>query len=244
MSAAQNQSGRPVTPVLIKTAVDPDWLENEPVFYLLGRDGLYLCRNHEFFRSCVRAPRGPSDLEEQTTFLVPHFPTIPQPLFEQAVGFFERVANLHSAEAAVLLVWDRATGRVRLVVPEQTATVSQGWNGTQYPIGLHYVPPTNLPANWTPFGDIHSHVEYSAYASATDKTDETHAAGLHIVVGRISQEPPDIHVEAVVDGTRFELDPSRVIEDYHCRRTNLPWKWIDRVRVEEIAPGWWSGRAS
>jgi hypothetical protein len=131
---------------------------------------------------------------------------------------------------------------VRLVVPKQTATISPGYNGTPYPIGLHYAPPTDLPVDWVPFGDIHSHVEYSAYASATDKADETHAAGLHVVVGRISQEPPDIHVEAVVDGTRFELDASRVIEDYRCRRTNVPRKWIDRVSVEEITPGWWSGR--
>jgi hypothetical protein len=87
-------------------------------------------------------------------------------------------------------------------------------------------------------------VDYSAYASTTDKADETHAAGLHVVVGRISEEPPDIHVEAVVDGTRFELDASRVIEGYCCRRTDVPVKWIDRVNVKEILPGWWSGRAS
>jgi hypothetical protein len=244
MSAAEERAGRPVTPVLIKTTADPAWQKNERIFYILGRNGLYLCRNHEFFRSCVPAPRGPSELEEQTTFLVPHFPTIPQALFEQAVGFFDRVRNLHNAEAAVLLVWDRTATRVRLVVPKQTATVSQVWNGTRYPIGLHYVPPTDLPAGWVPFGDIHSHVDYSAYASATDKADETHAAGLHVVVGRISHEPPDIHVEAVVDGTRFELDASLVIEHYRCRRTNVPWEWIERVSVEEIAPGWWSGRAS
>ena len=244
MSVAGNGSDRPVTPVLIKTETDPPWPKEERIFYILGRNGLHLCRNHEFFRSCVPAPRGPSDLEEQTSFLVPEFPMIPRALFERAVGFFERMADLQSAEAAVLLVWDRAAGRVRLVVPEQTATISQGWNGTRYPIGLHYIPPADLPTNWIPFGDIHSHVDYSAYASATDKADETHAAGLHVVVGRISQEPPDIHVEAVVDGTRFELEASQVIESYYCRRTDVPVKWVDRVNVKEILPGWWSGRAS
>jgi hypothetical protein len=244
MSAAGNGSDRPVTPVLIKTAENLPWPDDERIFYILGRNGLYLCRNHEFFRSCVPARRGPSELEEQTSLLVPRFPTIPRALFEQAVGFFERVADLHGAEAAVLLVWDRTARRVRLVVPEQTAKMSRGWNENRYPIGLHYVPPTDLPTDWVPFGDIHSHVDYSAYASSTDVADETHAAGLHVVVGRIFREPPEIHVEAVVDGTRFALEASRVIEDYRSRRMDVPGRWIDRVHVETVASYWWSGRAS
>jgi hypothetical protein len=244
MSAAERRANLPVTPISIKTTADAPWLENEGTFYILARNGLYLCRNHEFFRSCVPAPRGPSELEEQHTFMVPRFPTIPRALFEQAVGFFERVADLYDAEAAVLLAWDRTAGRVRLVVPKQTATVSRVWNGIRYPIGVHYVPPSDLPPNWVPFGDIHSHVDYSAYASSIDKADEIHAAGLHVVVGRISQEPPAIHVEAVVDGTRFKLDAPLVIEGYSARRTNVPRKWIERVSVEEAAPGWKSGSAS
>jgi hypothetical protein len=236
MSAAGNGSDRPVTPVLIKTAADLPWPEDQRTFYILGRDGLYLCRNHEFFRSCVPARGGPSELEEQATFLAPRFPMIPRVLFERAVGFFDRVAELHSAEAAVLLVWDRSAKRVRLTVPEQTATVSSGWSGSRYPIGVHYVPPADLPADWVPFGDIHSHVNYSAYASSTDVADEVHTAGLHIVVGGILREPPDIHVEAVVDGARFALDASQVIEDYRRRRMNVPGEWIERVLIKET--GW------
>jgi hypothetical protein len=244
MSGAGNGSDRPVTPVLIKTAADLAWPEDQRTFYILGRDGLYLCRNHEFFRSCVPARRGPSELEEQATFLAPRFPMIPRVLFERAVGFFDRVAELHSAEAAVMLVWDRSAGRVRLTVPEQTATVSSGWNGNRYPIGVHYVPPADLPAEWVPFGDIHSHVNYSAYASSTDVADEVHTAGLHIVVGGILREPPDIHVEAVVDGNRFALDASQVIEDYRRRRMNVPEEWIERVQIKETGWGYRSWSAS
>jgi hypothetical protein len=230
--------------VLIKTAADLPWPEDQRTFYIIGRDGLYLCRNHEFFRSCVPARCGPSELEEQATFLAPRFPMIPRVLFERAVGFFDRVAERYTAEAAVLLVWDRSAKRVRLAVPEQTATVSSGWNGTRYPIGLHYVPPADLPADWVPFGDIHSHVNYSAYASSTDVADEVHTAGLHVVVGCIRREPPDIHVEAVVDGNRFALDAPQVIEDYRRRRMNVPEEWIERVQIEETRWGYRSWSAS
>jgi hypothetical protein len=239
-----NGSGGPVTPVFVKTSADLPWPEDERIFYILARNGVFLCRNHEFFRSCVPARRGPSELEEQAVLLIPRFPIIPRELFERAVGFFEQVADLYDAEAAVQLIWDRTAKCVRLVVPEQTATVSRGWNGNRYPIGVHYVPPADLPPDWVPFGDIHSHVDYSAYASGTDVADETHAAGLHVVVGRISQEPPQIHVEAVVDGTRFALESSHVIEDYVGRRLDVPRAWIDRVKVEETASYYWSGCAS
>jgi hypothetical protein len=231
------------TSVLLKTSSSLAWPEQEDVFYLLSCDGLFRCRNHEFFRSCVRAETGPSDLGEQRPFLAPRFPMIPQALIEEAVGFFDRVAEQHGSEATVVLAYDREDQSVHLVVPVQTATVSYGWSGYVSPIGVHYVPPTDLPASWVPYGDIHSHVDYAAYSSTTDVEDETHAAGLHVVIGRIREEPPEIHVEAVVDGTRFTLESSRVIEGYEKRRHDTPDEWLDRVKVASVAPVYSTGSA-
>ena len=242
MSVSSDRGSARAAPVLLKTDPELPWPEDERLFYVLGRDGLYICRNHQFFRSCVRARSGPSELENQASFLKPAFPLIPRTLFEQVVGFFDRIGDLHNAEASVLLAWDSEQQRVRIVVPEQTATVSRSWDGSQYPIGLHYTPPS-FPTGWIPFGDIHSHVRLPAYASQTDKDDETHSAGLHIVVGRIHKEPPDIHAEGVVDGTRFVLSASQVIEDYRARSRDIPKRWIERVEVEQDTK-WWSSSAT
>jgi hypothetical protein len=87
-------------------------------------------------------------------------------------------------------------------------------------------------------------VNYSAYASSTDVKDEVHTAGLHVVVGRIWDEPPDIHIEAVVDGNRFALDASQVIEGYRRLRMNVPGEWIERVQVKESGWGYSSWSAS
>lgn len=232
MSKLQQEPIWPETPVLVKRSAEMAWPVDERMFYILARDGLYICRNHDFFRSCVPARRGPSDLEEQARFLVPNFPMIPREIFERVVGFFDLIAELQGSEAAVLLVWDRSAECVRLVVPEQTATMSRAWDGHRSPIGVHYLPPADLPVDWVPFGDVHSHVDYPAYASTTDVSDETHTAGLHIVVGRIHSEPPDLHIEAVVDGTRFALEPSQVIQSYQTRRRDVPQEWLDRVQVQ------------
>jgi proteasome lid subunit RPN8/RPN11 len=227
-----------VAPVLLKIEEELDWPEGVPIFYILGRDGLYLCRNHEFFQSCVKTDRGPSGLEEQLSFLRPHFPQIPQDLFEQTVGFFARVAERHGSEAAVLLLWDRKNEQVRIVVPPQKATVYRAYDGYRSPIGVHYDVPQDLPADWIPFGDIHSHVNFAAYSSATDIADETHAAGLHVVVGRIDREPPEIHVEAVVDRRRFTMTVDGAIEDYEKRELDVPEEWIGRVEIEEEVSAW------
>jgi PRTRC genetic system protein A len=231
-SHSTRSHGPLLTPVLLKAGDEVPWPAGERLFYVLARDGLYRCRDAEFFRSCVVAKTGPSELAEHQPFFEPRFPRIPRALIEQAVGFFARIAELHGSEAAAFLVWDRGEARVRLVVPHQVATVSESSTGYRYPIGVHYDPPTDLPDAWVIFGDIHSHVNHAAYASHTDVHDETHSAGLHIVVGRIQSEPPDLHLEAVVDGERFTLAAEQVIAGYQRRRMDVPEHWIERVEVE------------
>ena len=228
--------GTLLTPILVKSDQEMAWPERERLFYLLTRDGLYRCRQNEFFRSCVKADSGPSELEVQKPFFEPRFPKIPAALIEQAVGFFTKIADLHGSEAAALFVWDRSEDQVHLIIPNQTATMSGAGSGYRYPIGVHYDSPGELPGDWVVFGDIHSHVDYAAYASHTDVKDELHSAGLHIVVGRIRREPPELHVEAVVDGERFVLAPDDVFSGYANRRMTFPEQWIERVEIEEYKP--------
>jgi proteasome lid subunit RPN8/RPN11 len=228
-----------VTPILIKDDPEVEWPESASVFYMMTRDGLYICRNHEFFRSCAPARDWPQGLERQSAFLVPRYPQLTRRQIELVVGFFGVVGEAHGAEAAVLLAWNRETHEIELVVPEQVAVVDQSWSGRCYPLSLRYTPPTDLPPGTFIFGDVHSHVDLPAYSSGTDVEDEEFQAGLHIVVGRIHQEPPDVHVEAVVDGERFMLDPRRVIVDYRQRALDVPRAWIDRVRVDERSWGGW-----
>ena len=37
--------------VFAKTLSDQPWPDDERLFYLVAREGLFICRNHEFFRS-------------------------------------------------------------------------------------------------------------------------------------------------------------------------------------------------
>jgi hypothetical protein len=220
------------TPIYLKTSPHMPWPEDEKAFYLLSRDGLFFCRNHPFYKSCVEARGWPRELAPQDEVLELRYPKIGRRLLEVMVGFFDKVADLHGAEAALLLAWNPSECQIEVIAPEQVATVGETSRGLIYPIGVKYEIPESLAADWTIIGDIHSHVYEDAYASWTDKEDETHRAGLHIVVGRLQNEPPELHIEAVVDGTRFKIEPARVFGGYRQRSNEFPKEWLDQVKVE------------
>jgi len=219
-----------VTPIYIKTDQAEPW-PDESMFYVLGRNGLFRCRNHEFFTSSVPSAGWPSELAEHPIFLKPRYPKLPQAMLEQIVGFFDVVYELHKAEAAVLLVWDKQNQQILLEVPNQTNTVHKGWMGARYPMDVHYETPVLQPGLLV-FGDVHSHPDTSAYASMTDKYDEKHRPGLHIVVGRIDREPPELNIEAVADGTRFDINAESVLEGYEHRNTDIPSEWLDKITID------------
>ena len=53
-------------------------------------------------------------------------------------------------------------------------------------------------------------------------------------MGRINREPPDLHVELTVDGTRFNVrNVEEVIEGYEKRRPEeVPAEWLQRHTVK------------
>lgn len=221
------------TPVYLMTDEAMPWPNEEPVFHLLTRDGLFLGRNHAFFTSCVPATVWPSELAGQKPFLRLRYPRLPRPLIEQVVGFFDIIGDRHASEAAVLLAWDRQAEAIVPLVPPQVGGVGTTSYGYSYPIDLEYeIPP--LPPHLMLIGDVHSHVDGAAYASYTDQADERHRPGLHLVVGRIWDEPPQFHCEVVADGMRFRVrDLDLVLEGYHQRRRHeVPREWLEQVSVQ------------
>ena len=218
-----------ITPIYVKQDKNMPPPE-DPIYYLLARDNLYLCRNHPHYQSCVPAPQWPTELAPHAASFVSDYPLIPRDQFERICGFFGHMSEEYGAEAIALLAWDPVDREVHTIVPPQVSAVSPGSRGASYPIGVKYRLPPDLPSCWSIFCDIHSHCEMGAYASQTDIEDEDNFTGLHIVVGRLHQEPPEFHVEGVVDGTRFPSMWDDVVTGYQHRDT-FPAAWVDQVAV-------------
>ncbi len=221
---------RLLTSIYLKTDADGVVPADEECFYLLSRDGLFIGRNQPLMRSLVPAPNWPRELHPQERYLQLTYPKVPAGLLADIVGFFWSVASRYGAEAAVLLGYDGTT--ITPIVPEQTGTIGWGYSGRPYPIGLHYQIPLELNGLRI-IGDFHSHAFEAAYASSIDVHDERHRPGLHVVAGRLDRDPPDWHVEYVVDGTRFAIDPEKVLDldGYQQRTVPTDPAWMERVKV-------------
>ncbi len=220
------------TPIYLKTRDNMSLPAGEAAYLLLSGNGLWVCRNHDFFVSSVRARTWPAELATHHESLVLRHPRIPRKLMERIVGFFDIVARHKGCEAGVLLAWHKIRRRIEVIVPEQSASVSVGWNGQRFPIDLHYEVPGDLGPDLIIVGDVHSHVYEAAYSSGQDKADEEYRAGLHVVVGRLDREPPDFHAEYVVDGARFKVDLEQVIKGYRRRRQRVSPAWLQRVTLK------------
>lgn len=226
-----------IAPIYIKTSSEECWPEDS-FFYILGSNGLFLCRNQEFFSSSIPMEGGPSVLQEQEAFLKILYPQLPRRLLEIAVGFFTVIYGIYGAEAAMLLIWNKTRRRYKLLVPEQRSIVFENLEGRIFPLSVHYELPNDIQADEYVIGDIHSHCNASAFSSLTDQNDEKHRTGLHIVVGRIKKEPPEFHIEAVIDGVRFNVKPEIILEGYKRRRKGIREEWVKKVQIETRKSVW------
>ncbi len=217
------QNDNITTPVYLKTEKHMEWPKDK-LFYILSSEGLFLCRNHEWFKSCAPAKRGPGELESQKSFAELSYPQIPRAITEKAVGFFRRIEKDHGWEAALILVWNRITNEMELVCPDQKAS----GGSVKYDIKA-----LKLPQHKAIIGDIHSHPTFSPTPSYTDTDDEKARPGLHIIVGYVEGKFHEIefHIEIVIDGERFKVKPYEIMEPYESSDPDsVPKEWLDKCK--------------
>jgi proteasome lid subunit RPN8/RPN11 len=168
--------------------------------FVVARDGLYL-RKRSLLGLSQTKVGGIAHLPEGKEFVDYALPKVPADLMARAVGFFRAVYRLHKTEAAVLLVWRE--GSFDLAVPTQkVSSVSVKFDLSD----------GDVPAGSRVVGSMHSHGGYTAYASSIDEDDEAELDGLHIVVGDFDRRRLGYAAAIVVDGTRFHLKTSSLIE--------------------------------
>jgi len=179
---------------------------DDPIYYLLSRDGLFLVKRTPFFEATVPAPGIPW-LQSQGTRVRIHAPALPAGLLLQCLAFFRAVYQRHRSEAVVLLGWREATRDYELVVPHQTV----GGGHCDYEI-------KEFPAGLVRLGTIHSHAGVEAFHSERDINDERFEDGFHFTVGNIDGDIT-LSCAVVVQGYRGQLPPEQMFSPYP-----IPWE--------------------
>ncbi|MCK9375690.1 MAG: hypothetical protein M0P73_06025 [Syntrophobacterales bacterium] len=178
---------------------------DDPIYYLLTRDGLFLVKRTLFFEAVVPAAGIPW-LEPQEPRVNLSAPPLPAALLLQALACFRAVYNRYRSEAVVLLGWREATRTYELVLPHQTV----GGGHCDYEI-------KEFPAGLTRLGTIHSHAGVEAFHSLRDWEDERFEDGLHLTIGNLDTELT-LSCSVVVQGFRAQIPPERLFSPYP-----IPW---------------------
>ena len=197
---------------------------DDPIYYLLTRDGLFLVKRTPFFEATVPAAGIPW-LEPQETLLRLHAQVFPAALLLSALAFFRAVYSRYKSEAVALLAWRETAGSYELVIPHQTV----GGGHVDYEV-------REFPPELTRVGTIHSHAGVEAFHSERDVNDERFEDGFHITVGNIDGAIT-LACAVVVQGYRGALPPENVFSPYPVDWGAAPPEsdWA-RVVAEKVTP--------
>ncbi len=174
-------------------------LPESGIYFVVGKDGIYLHKDSEFFQGIVRV-EGISFLKEVETFAKSKLPMLPRTHFKTILGFFHEVHEVHDSEAIILLHYCADKGAYGLVCPEQI--VSAG--------GVHYRANERIDG-FQLVGSIHSHNTMPAFHSSTDLSDEKNFDGLHVTVGHLDREYFSVCSSIALNNNRFPVNPDTVI---------------------------------
>jgi hypothetical protein len=186
---------------------------DDPIYYLVTKNGLFQVKRTAVFRSRIRIP-GLAWLEseqEGATFLLP---VIPEKLLAETLAFFREVFRKYRAEAAVLLYLREEAREYEIRIPPQRVAGGH----CRYEVGPN-------PPGCIRVGTIHSHGAAEAFHSELDDIDEQYDDGLHVTIGSLHAKPT-VSCSLVVDGRRFDLRPEAVLEV-------MPWEMEPTVRLED-----------
>ena len=212
--------------------------------YVVAGDGVYLERRTSMYATATPTP-GP------LAGLLPHAPTctllcgrIPRLLIRSMLAFFRDAYELHRGEAALVLLYHPGRRAFRWHCPHQTVEVYRSYGRLRAWDSITYDMPLQLPPGYLIFGDAHDHGDLPASPSGTDRGDEVHKDGLHLIVGRIDRLPRvEYHVDFVMDGHRFPVEPADILEDLSCSPLpRAPAAWMQRIHMK--GPAWLLGPGS
>jgi hypothetical protein len=183
--------------------------------YILGRNGYYLKKENKLFSSVVPVEKI-SSLNKVTPKIEWQAEKIPYTIIKKAHEFFKTVYSSHKSEGVVLLkykndIWD-------IVVPDQVLSGAYVKYESSKFKGI--------------VGSIHSHCMMHAFFSSIDDRDQASSDGIHIVLGKIMLNIPEIVTSIYVNGYQQEFNPSDLINDLP-KFINPSHKWLDRVKVNK-----------
>jgi len=170
-------------------------LPDDDIYYIVAKEGIFLKKKMGVMES-IAPVKNISILESANTMARMYINPIPAQTGAKVLEFFKAVYDEYRGEAIVLLFYNEATGKYRVIPPHQKVTAA----ACDYNRGITI-------EGWTMIGTIHSHANFSAFHSGTDDDDEKTFDGLHITYGNVKSDEFSLSASIVANGHRFMVNP-------------------------------------
>lgn len=175
-----------------------------------------------------------------------NLPKVDKKTYKKVLLFLKLIHKEHKSEGCVLLALKRnidlESQTYRIIVPQQEVT-----NGhVDYKSGMKEAY-EELEEDEYFVGTIHSHPNFAAYQSSTDKNDEDTFDGIHLTFGQIGQKDKiEVHQRFCLAGeiqhlTNKKLKYCPTFQLNERDKTIIPREWLDKVRKPKPTYSRWSG---
>ena len=157
---------------------------------------------------------------------------LPVFIYTQALDFFRKVYEAYKTEATTYICRD-AEGQYSLFIPQQYVSGAS----VNHKVGVDEM------GDRLPVGTIHSHCMMGAFHSGTDDHDMGKMPGLHMTIGKVLADKPELAIAMAVGETQFDFSEFNVWDGEETEDANgydtAPDHWIRFVHPNQQAP--WTG---
>jgi len=215
---------------MFKVIVNDDNIElpDDDIFYVVGKNGQFIRKNMGLIDALVPV-KSISILNNVKPYVRMKIPKIPSKVFTRVVSFFKNVYRLHHSEAVVMLYLETDSKKYYIHVPPQKVSGAS----------VEYERNVSFPGK-TLVGTIHSHSNFGAFHSGTDKDDEKGFDGIHITVGNLGEDMyHSVACSLVSNGFRVKVEPEDYVHigknstaEYIILEGHFPLEWLAQVTHE------------
>lgn len=214
------------TPQPLETIIAPSDKSDLPSpdngpYLIATQDGYFVHDSNQFGRYLTRAKTSKM-LPKYEPFFWYDIEKLPATLIGQAWSFFRAIFESKASEAMLDITWTEEHG-YRLFVPPQEATHG-GVDVERNP--AHY--------KGAIVGTLHSHCDFSAFHSSTDKHDADGHDGIHFTLGMVNKSEPEIAVMISRNGEHWDMELNEVL-DGEVKLVSHPKWWENFVKEPQSA---------
>lgn len=197
----------------------------DPFYYVATKDKFLVHKQTMFGKVLVPVSEIPH-LEEHGPMLWYDIPKVPATLINQVWSFFNAVWERRKTEAMVYLTW--RNGEYRVFVPDQHPTGGH--------VTVENMDARKLQRGWRIAGTIHSHCNFGAFHSGTDKNDAAKHDGIHMTMGHVDDPTKfDIAIMVSINGINWDFKIPDAIEGEIGPSSHPGW-WHRHMLEDRPAP--------